>query len=220
MSKEKTPAQIWKEEEARKAKQAKTAAERKIRLEGDGVYTGQEAEEVNPELQSDWERMAELARTKFPPHYAEKYKLSPNQRVSAIAWCLGWSQEKIAKASGCHQTTVSRWFRENENLKQLIEAFNYHSGNKDSKEIVDREVYNSLQTVVSLRDNSDVSASTRLDAAKWIWAQKYGTPKEVKEIRGVNLRDLTEAVKGHKKDSLAIIDELLADDSKPDTTTN
>ena len=209
MPKEKTPAQIWKEEEARKAKQAKTAAERKIRLEGDGVYTGQEAEEVNPELQSDWERMAELARTKFPPHYAEKYKLSPNQRVSAIAWCLGWSQEKIAKASGCHQTTVSRWFRENENLKQLIEAFNYHSGNKDSKEIVDREVYNSLQTVVSLRDNMEISAPTRLDAAKWIWEQKYGKAKESREIKGVNLRDLTEALKARKAGAEEIMSELL-----------
>lgn len=205
--KEKTPRQIWLEEERKKRIFAEIEEKKRLATEGDGVYSGPVSPE-NEIMQSDWEKLAEIARAKFPIHLAEKFPITQDQRKAAIAWSLGWSQEKIAQASGVHRNTVSRWFKENENVKQFLEAFSYHNGSKDAKEVLDKEVYSALQTMIQLRDDVTVSASTRADAAKWIWEQKYGKAKESKEIKAINLRDLYEKMQETQLSKSSILEEL------------
>ena len=99
-----------------------------------------------------------------------------------------------------------------------MKAVQYHTGNKDSKEIIDNEQYTSLQVLKDLRDDPMTSASTRKEIAIWFFEQKHGKAKESKEIKGINLKDLTEQMKQAKSDDILALldDEPLESDSKND----
>lgn len=199
--------EVWRQEERKKQKDAAIAAAKRLKTQGDGVYTGPNSAE-EAQTQSDWEKLAAIARVKFPPHFAEKFDLSPNQRLAAIAWSMGWNQDKIAKASGVHQSTISRWVTDSAPFNEFVRAFGYHTGSEDAKAALDKEVYAALQTMISLRDDTSISAATRADAAKWIWEQKYGKAKESKEIKAVNLRELQETIRSAGITKESVLDEL------------
>ncbi|GEM_PF-4310658 len=204
--------QVWRQETKRKRRADKVAKEKEVA----SVYQA-DAKEI-AESQSDWDKLKTLAQLKFPPHLAEKFKLRPEQRLAAIAFCIGWSIEKISLASGIHRNTISRWFNSEETVQEFMKAVQYHTGNKDSKEIIDNEQYTSLQVLKDLRDDPMTSASTRKEIAIWFFEQKHGKAKESKEIKGINLKDLTEQMKQAKVDDvLALLDdEPLESDSKND----
>lgn len=177
---------MWKEEERKKRLQAKIDEAKAASPIYDGPATAEE------ELaKSDWEKLTTIAKLKFPEHLAAKYNLKPNERVANIAYMMGWSVAKIALAASVAETTVYKWLNKEE-AKDFTKAFNYHTGQADSKEILDSEMYQTLRTICEIRDDVTLSASSRLDAAKWLWEQKYGKAKESREIKSVNLRDLTE----------------------------
>ena len=180
----------WRRETANKRREEKLAEEQKLQAEGDGVYSGASTIEQDA-LESDWKKLTTLARLKFPAQLAIKYDLTPLQRSVAVAHCLGWSQAKIAEAGNVSAGTVSKYINQNDTVKAFIDAFSYHNAGKPAKDLIDTEQYSSLQVIKEIRDDTSVSATTRLDAAKWIWEQKHGKAKEAKEIRGVNLRELT-----------------------------
>ena len=187
---------LWQAEERLKRKQKIIDDAKAVAEYGDGIYTGPVSAETE-ELKSDWERLATLARIKFPEHLAVRFNMKPQQRAVAAAWCLGWAQTKIAEASGLSRGTVNRYIND-ELAQEFIKAFNYHNAPVDSKsnvkELVDQELYSSVLVMKELRDDPSVSASTRADIAKWFWEQKFGKAKEAREIRGVNLRELTETL--------------------------
>ena len=87
---------------------------------------------------------------------------------------------------------------------EFIKAFNYHNNPEQVKEAIDKELYSSVQVMRDLRDDPRVSASTRADIAKWFWEQKFGKAREHKEVRGVNLRELTEAL----NEKSALLDDI------------
>ena len=95
-----------------------------------------------------------------------------------------------------------------------MRAFEYHMGTRDAKEILDKEMFATLKTMIDIRDDPMSSASTKLDAAKWLWEQKYGKAKELKEIKGTNLRELTEQLMKATTadDAAAILDNVNLDD--------
>lgn len=193
----------WKHEEKLKRDQAKLDEIKRIQEEGDGIYSGPlTAEEA--EAQDDWKKLQNLARLKFPAHIAQKFDLSPQQRSVAVAYCLGWSMPKIVAASKLSKSTVWRYLSENDTVKEFSKAFTYHNDPKDVKQVIDGELYASLQVLKDLRDDPSVSSSTRADTAKWFWEQKFGKAKETKEVRGVDLRKLTEEL--NKQNEL--IDEI------------
>ena len=186
------PKAIWRKEEKLKKRAEKVTKESTIHE----VYAAEPKEEA--EVKSDWERLKTLAQIKFPTHLAEKFMLRPEQRLAAIAFCIGWTIEKISLASGIHRNTVSRWLNGDETVHEFIKAVQYHTGGKDAKEIVDNEQYTSLQVLRDLRDDPSTSASTRKEIAIWFFEQKHGKAKESKEIKGINIRDLTEQLKAAK----------------------
>jgi len=150
-----------------------------------------------PALRSDWQQLIETATVRFPDHLAARYNITPTQRLTAIANVLGWPANKIAEASGASVRTVFRWLA-NENVLAFRKAFEYHTGSKDAKELIDQEQFHSLQILKDLRDDPRVSASTRKEIAQWFYEQKHGKAKEVREVQGTNIRELTEALMNHK----------------------
>lgn len=189
MAKIENAKKIWAQEEKLKAQQARIDAAKARSAAYDGPETVEAAE-----AQSDWELLSTIGAGRFPDHLALKFDLTWIERRVCIARCVGWTLEKIALAAGKDRTTIARWL-DKQPAKDFIAAFEYHSGTRDTKELIDKEVYNSLQVLVELRDNPQTSASTRADIAWKFIESKYGKAKETKEVKGVNLRDLTEQLR-------------------------
>lgn len=204
---------LWREEERKKRKQAKID---EVKVLSD-VYNGPSTvEEV--EAKSDWERLATTASIKFPQHLAAKFNLTPTKRLVAVAHVLGWTNEKISTASGTSAGTISKWLNHDDNVKSFVEAFEFHTGSKDSKELVAKEQYNSLEVLKELRDDPSVSASTRKEIAIWMWEAHNGKAKERKEITGVNLKELTKQLKDAPQiDTLKLLEELDEESDKNPT---
>lgn len=200
---------LWRKEEKLK-KQSERLAQQSQTPAAFDVTSAAQTEEAK----ADWERLKDIARIRFPAHLAEKFNLTEQHRLIAIAKNVGWTLEKIAYASGLSETTVGRILRNNLDIQEFLQAIEYHTANKDAKELLDKEAYAALQTIVDLRDDLTASASIRMDAAKWLWEQKYGKAKESKEIKGINLRDLATQVKQASEDS-NVLDELLDDNNIP-----
>jgi hypothetical protein len=187
--KEQSPRELWIAEEKLKEEQARINAAKAPSAAYDGHAQTEEAEAT-----SDWQNLSLIGQGRFPDMLALKFDLSWEQRRACIARCIGWTVEKISLASGRSRNTISAWLNK-ETAKKFIEAFEYHNGSRDTKELIDKEVYSSLQVLLNLRDNPTVSASTRADIAWKFIEQKYGKAKESKEIKGVSLRDLTEELR-------------------------
>ena len=194
-----TPKEIYDAEEKKKQAAQKLEEAKLLSQAPSAAYDGGPME--LDDTSSDWDRLSTIAHIKFPEHLALKFNLTPMQRRAAIAFCIGWSKERIAELSGIAYSTVTKWFRKEE-LLEFIKAFNYHSGSADNREVIDSEVFTSLQVLKDLRDDSRVSATTRADIAKWFYETKYGKAKEQKEIKGVSIRDLTEQLQRLNTDEL------------------
>lgn len=200
---------IWLEEEKKKAQQARIEQARAKSAAYDGPETVEEAEAI-----SDWDLLSTIGAGRFPDHLALKFNLTWLERRVCIARAIGWELEKIALAAGKDRSTISRWLAKEE-CQKFLAAFEYHAGTRDTKELIDKEVYNSLQVLVDLRDNPLTSASTRADISWRFIEAKYGKAKETKEVKGINLRDLTEQLRQTNADD--VIAEVLQTppDSKP-----
>lgn len=200
---------MWREEERKKKLQAKLDKANEAR-------PGYEPRTVKEfEAQSDWGKLAITADLKFPSHLTEKFNLKPEQRLVAIAHCIGWDNKKIAIAAGMAESTVSRWLNQNDLILAFIDAFKYHTGSASTKSLIDQEQYASLETLKLLRDDPSVSASTRKEIAIWMLEQKLGKAKESKEIKGINLRDLTEQLKKSQATLLEELDEDSLEEVNP-----
>lgn len=201
MPKENNAKAIWREEEQKKAQQARIDAAKSRSAAYSGPDTAEEAE-----AQGDWELLATIGAGRFPDHLALKFDLSWIERRVCIAKCIGWTLEKIALAAGKDRSTIGRWLAK-QPAQDFIAAFEYHAGTRDTKELIDKEVYNSLQVLVDLRDNPQTSASTRADISWKFIEARYGKAKETKEVKGVSLRDLTEQLR--QTNSEDVIAEVL-----------
>lgn len=151
------------------------------------------------ELLSDWEHLRRIARVKFPEG-TKISGLSPQNRLVAIAWCLGWSMEKISKASGIANTTVRNWINKRPDVQMFIDQFNLKIGVGD---IVKHEFgsmeYSGAQVVKEIMMDKSVSPSTRLDAVKFIYERTRGKPNQNIEMKGSLLKELVSAVKDQEK---------------------
>lgn len=176
---------LWRQEE-----RLKTKAQRFNPEEGELPSDYQD-----DESKTDWEKLSATAELTFPSHLSAKFRLTPIQKTAAIAVTLGWTQQKIADACGRSISTVSKWFAKEE-MKAFQKALSYHTGTQDAKEMLDKEMYATLQTMIALRDDPLSSPQVRMSAAQWIWEQKYGKAKETRENKStISLRDLTEAIR-------------------------
>ena len=179
---------MWQEESIKKAREAAQEASVAPSTAYDGPSTADDAAD-----KSDWEKLKITAKLRFPDHLALRYALSPVKRLVCVASVLGWDQPKISSASGLSQSTISRYLAD-ANAGEFIKAFSYHTGSREAREVMDQEVYASIKVVADLRDNPDIQASTRLDAAKFFISMKYGKPTEKSEVKTTDLRSLTESI--------------------------
>lgn len=183
------------------------------------AYEAAAALSEDEDLRSDWKHLVDIAKVKFPEHLALKFQLKPPQRVCAIGHIIGWTTDKMARASGQSQRTIQRWLS-HELVQEFIKAVQYHEGSRDNKELIDTELYSSILVIKELRDNPIVKAETRLAAAKWFYEQKYGKPKETQEVKSsVNIKDLTEQLMRSKTEPTDFI-ESQEDDISKNRTVN
>jgi len=179
------PKRVWRTENREKV------AENRVKAATAPSCYDDDSGAVDEEAKSDWERLRLTAKVIFPDELAAKFNLHAKQRLAAIAHVLGWTPSKISKASKIPRGTLYLWAKREE-FKEFIKAFEYHRGNKDSKELVEVEQYSAIQVLRELMHDTSVSASTRKDIAVWFFEQKHGKPKETRENVGADVRKLTE----------------------------
>jgi hypothetical protein len=161
---------------------------------------------IDPEekdLKDAWQKLIALARVKFPEEHAARFKLKPRQRLVAIAHVYGWSNKQIKTASGLGSSTISTYLND-PLVQEFMAAFHHFLGEADGKSLIDKEIWASIQVLKDLRDDTRTPASVRQSVATWFYEQKYGKSKEVREVKGPGIKDLTEklmeatAKKGNK----------------------
>ena len=180
------PKRVWYQENRQKLTDKRLDAAQRP-----SAYDDNSGSKVDEEAKSDWEKLRMTSKVVFPDELACKFNLHPKQRLAAIAFVLGWTPSKISKASKIPRGTLYLWAKREE-FKEFIKAFEYHRGNKDSRELVEKEQYSSIQVLRELMHDPSVSASTRKDIAQWFFEQKHGKPKETREVQGTDVRKLTE----------------------------
>ena len=159
------------------------------------------------EAQDDWKRLLQQLKVSFPEALADKFELRPKQKAAALAKMLGWTQEKISKASGVAKRTLYTWFR-NPEILEFQKAFEYYTGTRDGKDMLDREIYPSIITLKDIRDDTKSPASVRRDISQWFYEQKYGKAKETREIKGQNIKELTQELMNLRKNAK---DDIISD---------
>lgn len=187
-----------------------------------GDHPELEATELNTvsdkELKNDWEQIRRIAMVKFPEG-ARHSSLSPQNRLAAVAYSLGWETSKIAKASGINKNTLYAWFNRRPDIRLFIEEFNMKIGQEDVLGKFGALEYKGVRVVEEIMENPEVSASTRLDAVKWIFERKRGKPGQVITHKGNMLRDLIEMLQsGEMSEELTPEEENRLFPDKKETT--
>jgi hypothetical protein len=139
------------------------------------------------ELQSDWEQLRRKAIMEFPEGASAKFAhLTTRNKLVAIASCLGWPIPKIVAASGLARSTISDWLKPEirPDIKLFINEFNYAQGMTDTLEKLKGMENQALNIVQSLMHDQNISASTRLDACKWVFERNRGKPGQTLAIEG------------------------------------
>ena len=181
-----------------KALEREKQSDIKANLPEGSSYIDERKRLESDEAKDAWRKLIQEAKVKFPENLADKFALTPNKKISAIANMLGWSQRKISMASGIAESTLSKWFALSE-VKEFMEAFEYYQGTKDGKDMLKREVYPSVQVLKEIRDDTSAPASVRRDISTWFFEQLHGKAKETREIKGYNIKNLTQQLMDLKK---------------------
>jgi hypothetical protein len=190
----KSPAEQWKAEEVkRQLKEARKA--------GKAVHK-EAIVELAPELREEWNELLDRFRVMFPSNLSGKFVLEASHKTLAVAKLLGWTYEKIVLASGFSQGHVTKILARPE-VKEFMQAFEWHQGSRPAKELVAKEAYQSLEVLRTIRDDPSLNPGTRADIAKWFYEQQYGKPKEFREIQGTSIRDLTRQLQEMQAKKLA-----------------
>lgn len=147
------------------------------------------------ELASDWEALRRYAKIRFPEG-ARYTNLSPNNKLVAIAHCMGWLPSKIAAASGISSRTIYTWLKRPDILV-FIEEFQLKEGQADpDKKWTDLsfKAMKFADDILSDPDNSDSNKRLKADMAKWVVERKYGKAAQPIEHRGSLIKELFTAI--------------------------
>lgn len=172
------------------------------------AYDDADTEENNPvkrskaldiELADKWKHLKRIAMSQFPEG-AKILGLSAQNRLVAIAFCLGWTQVDISNASGINKGTISKWLTQRPDVKLFIHEFNLKSGTS-GKDIVKEEFskleYQAVQCIKSIlsdKESSEGVKRLKLDASKWVFERTRGKPNQPLEHTGDGIRGLLDAI--------------------------
>jgi uncharacterized protein (DUF952 family) len=170
----------------------------------DATNVGEKTRYNTQEAKDDWEHLRRVAKVQFPEG-VRHIGLSPNNRMVAIAHCLGWTQGRIARASGLNQGTISKWLKRPD-MKVFIDEFNLKQGTEDVMTKFTELEYKAVQCVngiLSDPDSSDSMKRLKLDASKWVFDRSRGKPNQPVEHKGEAVRQLMDTMKEIGKISLS-----------------
>lgn len=150
------------------------------------------------ELASEWEQLRRHAKTHFPEG-ADFVEITAAQKLAAIASVLGWSAQKISKASGVHIRTVHRWLspKERPDVVYFADQFRIKTGKQDISELQNENMYKFMRFVNDvLSSTEDDVAKQRLkfDVGKWNYEAVKGKPGQTLKHEGLDLKSVYEAI--------------------------
>lgn len=138
------------------------------------------------ENQSDWEYLRSIAKTEFPEG-KDIAGLSPDNRLVAIAHCLGWNDGRIADASKKSRTTIGKWLKRPD-IKLFINEFNMKRGEGvDVMTKFSALEYKGIKCIERILDdpsNEDSVRRLQADATKWVFERNRGKADQKIEVRG------------------------------------
>ena len=144
-------------------------------------------------IKNDWEYLRSMAKAQFPEG-AEHLGLSPRNRLVAIAFCFGWTQLKIANASGVSRSTVKTWLKRPD-MQLFINEFNMKRGTEGSDVMtkfteLEYKAVQCVDKILSDPDQGDSAKRLKLDASKWVFERNRGKPNQPIEHRGDSLKKM------------------------------
>lgn len=111
-----------------------------------------------------------------PQHEIQREKFI--HRLAANLFARGASQREVAQQCEVTEVTVSNWVAQPWFQEVVLELMNDTSGKADIMTLFEAERINSLNTIVTIRDNEKISPATRLLAAKEILDRALGKPTQ------------------------------------------
>lgn len=141
--------------------------------------------------QSDWETLRRHAVVTFPEGRNHMGLTGP-QKLVCIAHCLGWSNYKIAKASGLHERTTARWLQKPE-ARIFVTEYQIRHGETDPNALLNDIAYKGLklaQQMLNSNDDSDSMKRIKVDLIKWAAERRWGKPNQPIEHKGPAMADV------------------------------
>jgi hypothetical protein len=117
--------------------------------------------------------------------------LTRRQKLVAYAMSLGWPQSKVAEQTNIHRNTIGRWLKD-DNFNKFLKACDYVNGVAKANEFIKDRIIVITKVIDELATNPSVENTVRLQAAKTIFNQALGDPKQTHEI--VTLRDVYDRI--------------------------
>lgn len=158
---------------------------------------------IPKELQDEWEYLRSVAILQFPEG-KDIEGLTPNQRLTAIAHSLGWSNRKIAKASGSiTDKTVARWLKLPV-MKLFIERFGLSSNISGDvmEELGKLEVAGvaAIRDIFALKGSEPALHRLKLDTFKALFDRTRGKAEQKHEINSNTILEFTESLQKMTKE--------------------
>lgn len=111
----------------------------------------------------------------------------PIHRHAAMLLALGANNKEVAEAVGVSATTVSNWLRQAW-FQERVQQFLAERGN-DLQKLISAEAFNSLVTMVELRDSPKVTPTVKAAICKDILDRHLGKPTQRVEAVAMTTSD-------------------------------
>lgn len=201
--------QLKKEAAVEKAQERFKDTEAELDAAYGEVKGAEETPRNKAKSESDWEQLRAIAKTQFPEG-AEHLGLSPKNRLVAIAHCLGWTHNKIAKQSGISKSTVTRWLKRPD-IVIFMDEFNMKRGAAGMDVMakfteLEYKAVMCVDKILSSKDDSDAIKRLQADVSKWVFERTRGKPNQPVEHRGDSVKALSAELSKLSK-NLVVTDE-------------
>lgn len=169
------------------------------------------------QMENEWESLRRFAIIRFPEG-SSFHALTPNNRLVAIAHCFGWSQAKIASASGVATSTIRDWLKRPD-IKCFIEEFNIKQNQADPDRLWTDLSYKALKIADNILSGPDADPRLKFDVSKWVMERKYGKPNQPIEHKGLSMKDLIKTLGELKLDLVPAGVDIIEDPCFEDSDT-
>lgn len=137
------------------------------------------ASELSPEAQVNGQRL----HGHKPPEYELTEELPWHRTAAYLFACGTVTINDVAEAIGVHRQTIRNLLRQGWFQERVTELMSRHGG-KDIMELFRAEQFNSLVTMIEVRDDPNASKRDRLTSAINILDRTMGRPKQQIEHTG------------------------------------